>query len=240
METSELIFSALEQISGGIRKDLEAGELSFCYRDFQNNVSCAAGKLLKYADELCLYNKAFDLVGADDKESIVRKHIFDSLCGISVFVRVAREITGKTGAEKRLRVADAGSGAGFPGIPLALVFPWWDFYLIERMSKRCTFLETMAAVLSLENIKVVNSDIEKSPERNFDMVTFRAFRPLEEKIAAAVLDLKGDNGKILAYKAKPGKIREEMEGITALVPEYKVFPTPNFLSPESERNIVVF
>lgn len=240
MEISELIFSALEQISGGLQELLKDGGLSFDYRDFQKNVPCAAGKLLKYVEELGFYNKAFDLVGADDKESIVRKHIFDSLCGISVFVRVAREITGKTGAEKRLRVADAGSGAGLPGIPLALVFPWWDFYLIERMSKRCTFLETMAAVLSLENIKVVNSDIEKSPERNFDMVTFRAFRPLEEKIAAAVLDLKGDNGKILAYKAKPGKIREEMEGITALVPEYKVFPTPNFLSPESERNIVVF
>ena len=50
MEISELIFSALEQISGGIRKDLEAGELSFCYRDFQNNFSCVAGKLLKYIE----------------------------------------------------------------------------------------------------------------------------------------------------------------------------------------------
>ena len=89
METSELIFSALEQISGGIRRDLEAGGLSFCYRDFQNNFSCVAGKLLKYADELCLYNKAFDLVGADDKESIVRRHIFDSICGVPVFVRTA-------------------------------------------------------------------------------------------------------------------------------------------------------
>lgn len=240
METSELIFSALEQISGGIRKDLEAGELSFCYRDFQNNVSCVAGKLLKYADELCLYNKAFDLVGADDKESIVRRHIFDSICGVPVFVRTALEIGGKTGTGKRFRIADAGSGAGFPGIPLALVFPWWDFYLIERMSKRCTFLETMAAVLSLKNVKIINSDIEKSPEKNFDIVTFRAFRPLEKKITASVLSLKGDGGKILAYKAKSGKIMEEMEGIKDLVPDYKVFPVSNPLFPESERNIVVF
>lgn len=235
-----MIFSALEQISGETRKELEAGGLYFDYREFQNNLSCAAGKLLKYADELSLYNKAFDLVGADDKESIVRRHIFDSLCGISVFVRVAREITGNTGAGKRLRVADAGSGAGLPGLPLAIVFPWWDFYLIERMSKRCTFLETMAAVLSLENVKIINSDIEKSPERNFDMVTFRAFRPLEKKIAVSVLGLKGGNGKILAYKAKPGKIREEMEGIKDLVPDYKVFPVSNPLFTESERNIVVF
>ena len=138
-------------------------------------------------------------------------------------------------------IADAGSGAGFPGIPLAMVFPDFKFTLIERMSKRCAFLENCIAVLRLKNATVRNVEVEKAPAAGFDLVVFRAFRPLDQKMTTTLLKLvrPATGGALAAWKGRADKISEEMSALTNLITDWQMLPvTVPFLEHE-ERHLVV-
>jgi 16S rRNA (guanine527-N7)-methyltransferase len=136
-------------------------------------------------------------------------------------------------------VGDIGSGGGLPGIPLAAVFPEYSFTLVERMSKRCGFLEKTASVLGLKNVTVLEQQAEFVPQKSFDVVTFRAFRPLDLKMTKKLLRLRKDGGILAAYKAKMENIAVEMEGIKKLVPDYKVVKLNVPGLEDSERNLVL-
>jgi 16S rRNA (guanine527-N7)-methyltransferase len=88
--------------------------------------------------------------------------------------------TGNASAASPPSIADVGSGAGLPGIPLAVCLPWARVSLIERMGRRAGFLRNAAAVLGLSNVRVEEADMEKLPEGSFDLVVCRAFKPLDE------------------------------------------------------------
>ena len=107
-------------------------------------------------------------------------------------------------------IADIGSGGGLPGIPLAAALPQYNFVLVERMSKRCAFLENAAAILGLRNAQVKNLELEKTPAASFDIATFRAFRPLDDKMLKSLLAVLKPGGVLAAYKARRQKILEEM------------------------------
>lgn len=132
-----------------------------------------------YANELLLFNGAYNLVSASSRDEIFARHILYSLAAAQEIERIAQRIS----AEKKTKVtiADIGSGGGFPGIPLAAAFPQFDFVLVERMAKRCAFLDNVRAILGLENVRVENSELEKIQRESFEIATFRAFRPLEKK-----------------------------------------------------------
>ena len=142
------------------------------------------------------------------------------------------------------RVADLGTGAGLPGIPMAIFLPESRVFLVERMEKRVRFLENQQARLGLSNVEIVQSDAERAPGP-FDLVTFRAFRPFSEvKLFRAVRKLLAPDGAILAYKGRADKARAELAGWAsdpALEPLAKgalVLPlTVPFL--EEERCLVV-
>ena len=193
----------------------------------------------KYAAELNLFNSAYDLVGADSVEDILTKHILDSLAAVPLL----KQLIAKTENPAEPRIADVGSGGGLPGIPLAITFPNAHFTLIERMSKRCTFLENCVLTLGLKNVEVLNTEAEKAPQKAFDIVVFRAFRPLDEKMTKTLLKLPAENGFIAAYKAKLDKINAEMAGIARLVPSWCAKPLDvPFLGAgkeERERNLVI-
>ena len=193
----------------------------------------------KYAAELNLFNSAYDLVGADSVEDILTKHILDSLAAVPLL----KQLIAKTENPAKPRIADVGSGGGLPGIPLAITFPNAHFTLIERMSKRCTFLENCVLTLGLKNVEVLNTEAEKAPQKAFDIVVFRAFRPLDEKMTKTLLKLPAENGFIAAYKAKLDKINAEMAGIARLVPSWCAKPLDvPFLGAgkeERERNLVI-
>lgn len=106
-------------------------------------------------------------------------------------------------------IADVGSGAGLPGIPLAVVFPDISFTLIEKQAKRVNFLQNEIAILPLKNVKVLQADFSKTKE-TFDIVTFRAFSPLTAELISQLQSLTKPGGKILAYKGKTQKAREEL------------------------------
>ena len=193
----------------------------------------------KYAAELNLFNSAYDLVGADSVEDILTKHILDSLAAVPLL----KQLIAKTENPAKPHIADVGSGGGLPGIPLAITFPNAHFTLIERMSKRCTFLENCVLTLGLKNVEVLNTEAERAPQKVFDIVVFRAFRPLDEKMTKTLLKMPAENGFIAAYKARIDKINAEMAGIAKLVPSWCAKPLDvPFLGAgkeERERNLVI-
>ncbi len=209
-----------------------------------------------YIRELELFNAVFDLVGAETgtdqgRSDLVVRHILDSLApwkdiAAALFATQSLSVAKNAGCgspaektETRYRIADAGSGAGFPGIPLAIVFPSVDFTLVERMSKRCAFLENCAAILGLSNVSVCNSEVEKAPESLCDLAVFRAFRPLDAAMTSSLFRLVSSGGFLAAWKAKKDKIREEMDGIQGSISGWVVLPVSVPFLEHEERHLVL-
>ncbi|MBU2546500.1 MAG: 16S rRNA (guanine(527)-N(7))-methyltransferase RsmG [Gammaproteobacteria bacterium] len=126
----------------------------------------------KLADFLVLllrWNEKFNLTAIIDEKDAVISHILDSLS-------IAPFITGN-------RVIDVGSGAGLPGIPLAIVQPNKQFVLLDSRAKRTQFLLQTKAALQLENVSIVNERVEAyKPDTCFDCVITRAFASLREML----------------------------------------------------------
>ncbi len=165
-------------------------------------------KLILYFNEIERWNKRFGFVKASGNEVIIR-HILDSIAPYRLFSRFIEKTEG-------MGVLDIGSGAGFPGIPLSIVFSKVSFTLVERMEKRARFLENMALILGSSNISVICDDLKSliSLKRNptvyrYGIVTFRAFARVDE-VLEEIIPLLTDNGVILAYKGRLDKVKEEV------------------------------
>lgn len=120
------------------------------------------------------------------------------------------------------RVADVGSGAGLPGIPLALAYPDLDITLIEPLLKRSTFLNEVVEELDLKNVRVVRGRAEEGPVRRglgkLDVVTSRAVAPLG-KLAGWCLPLLPIGGAMIAMKG--ASVAEELERDAKLIKKAK-------------------
>ena len=167
--------------------------------------------LTQYIEEIELFNPAYGLVKVQDRRELIIKHILDSLAPLSCIRGI---LENREGAGQRApRVADVGSGAGLPGIPLAISLPEAEFTLIERMGRRAGFLRDALAVLGLPNVRVEETEMEKLPAAQtggFDLIVFRAFRPLGPDILKGLLRLLSPGGTIAAYKGRRESIEEEM------------------------------
>lgn len=159
--------------------------------------------LVRYIKEIELFNPAYGLVKVNDTKELVIRHILDSLSPLGIISRLLAE----TDAQK---IADAGSGAGLPGIPLAIAMPNCGFTLIERMGRRAGFLWNTKAALGLSNITVEENELEKTAPGRFALVTFRAFKPLEPKLLKTLFNACACGGIIAAYKGRHEKIELEM------------------------------
>jgi len=202
------------QMSTILRQGLEALNLP------KEKIPSIQEKLEGYIKELMLFNAAYDLVGSENHGQIVVNHILDSLSAWALIKDLAQER--ENGRQAVAQIADIGSGGGLPGIPLAIALPQFQFVLVERMSKRCAFLENCAAVLNLRNVRVENLQAEQVEAASFDVATFRAFRPLDKKIIKTLLRTIKSDGILAAYKAKQENIATEMAAISSIVPEYKI------------------
>lgn len=218
----------------------------------KNQIERIAPLMENYADEILLFNGAYNLVNASSRDEIFVRHILDSLSAAQEIFRIAEKISAESAQSqsenakkkesKKITIADIGSGGGLPGIPLAAAFPQFNFVLVERMSKRCAFLENVRALLGLENVRIENSELEKIPHESFEIATFRAFRPLEKKMLANLLAVLKKGGALAAYKAKRKNIVEEMR--LANCSNYNIIALDvPFLTDESaeehERNLVL-
>ena len=160
--------------------------------------------LTRYIEEIELFNPAYGLVKVRDRRELIVKHILDSLAPLPILC----------GLHPSPRVADVGSGAGLPGIPLAVCMGGADFTLVERMGRRAGFLRNILAVLGLGNVSVAEAEMEKiSPAACFDIAVFRAFRPLEPAIFKGLVRLLAPGGVLAAYKGRLDSLREEMAAL---------------------------
>jgi 16S rRNA (guanine527-N7)-methyltransferase len=166
--------------------------------------------LIKYITEIELCNPVLSLVGTNDPQELIIRHILDSLAPLGIITQIK---TNHNDPVARLQIADVGSGAGLPGIPLAIVMPDAEFTLIERKGRRAGFLRDVQKKLGLSHVTVEEAEMEKAPPGRFDVVTFRAFKPLEPKIVKKLLRLCGEGGVLAAYKGRREKIDDEMTAL---------------------------
>lgn len=132
----------------------------------------AQEKLLAYLDLLLKWNKTYNLTAIREPQKMVSHHLLDSLA-------VARHLAQGS-------LADVGSGAGLPGIPLAIAQPERVISLNDANHKKATFLRQAAIELDLQNVKVVNARAEDwRPEPMADCVISRAFAGLADFLSAS-------------------------------------------------------
>jgi 16S rRNA (guanine527-N7)-methyltransferase len=192
--------------------------------------------LNRYISEIELFNPAYGLVGTSDTEELIIKHILDSLAPVGVLSRLLDELCADNASMPR--IADAGSGAGLPGIPLAIAFPNRDVTLIERMGRRAGFLLNTKAALGLSNVTVEEGELEKTAPGRFNLVTFRAFKPLEPKLLKTLSRTCADGGIIAAYKGRREKIEQEMAPLEKHCGQWEAVPC-NVPFLNEERHLLI-
>lgn len=152
-----------------------------------------AEKLDRYRELLKEWNEKMNLTAITDDEGIIVKHFVDSLS----LVPLIKEFGGKT-------LADVGTGAGFPGIPLKIVCPELEVCLIDSLAKRLGFLNVVIGELGLKGISTVHSRAEdagrdKKHRDHYDLVTARAVAAMPVLLEYC-LPLVKPNGTFLAMK----------------------------------------
>lgn len=208
-------------IDAALRKDLEAG------LDALGLDRALAGPLLDYLALLLRWNAAYNLTAIRDPREMVAKHLLDSLAMHGATAPLAA-----AGG----RLADLGTGAGFPGIPLAIAQPGLQVALVESSGKKARFLREAIRNLGLGNATAIESRIEAyDAPAAFDAITARALATLP-----LILALGG-------HLLKPGGVLLAMKGvapadeIAALPPGWEVREIRPLAVPGlgAERHLVV-
>lgn len=180
-----------------------------------------AARLIRLLDELDDWNQRMNLTAIRERGAQITKHLLDSL-SIQPFLHGER-------------ILDVGTGAGFPGLPLAIVNPQRRFTLLDSTAKKLKFIEHAAALLELPNVQTVHTRAEnfRPPER-FDIVVSRAVGPVEQFVKwAGHLCVGG--GRLLAMKG-----REPVDEVAKLPSGWKLAAIHRLNVPalDEERHLV--
>lgn len=179
-------------------------------------------KLIQFLTLLTKWNTIHNLTRITQPEKMVSYHLFDSLA-INKFLRGDR-------------IIDVGTGAGLPGIPLAIINPDKKFVLLDSLKKRIVFLQQVNYELKLNNVEIIHSRVEDfHPEMKFDQIITRAYAALPEMLKTTSA-LAGKNTQFLAMKG--ANFQQELE----LIPDsYKILDihilkVPNL---DAKRHLIV-
>lgn len=170
------------------------------------HIECSEQKInafMNFLYELKKWNKAYNLTALRNDHDIIIKHFLDSLLYLKAL------------PEGPLTLADAGTGAGFPGIPLKLVRPGLDLTLIESSRKKTAFLRHITRQLGLKDTHILEKRLEslgKQYERTWDIIVTRATFSMKEFLKLACPYVK-KSGRLLLSKGP--KIVDELQNLTA-------------------------
>lgn len=145
-------------------------------------------QLLAFIKLIEKWNKAYNLTAIRNREEMARLHILDSLA-------IVPHVEGR-------RVIDIGTGAGLPGIPLAICLPEIRFTLLDSNAKKTRFVQQVVLELKLKNVDVIHTRVEDyHPEAGYDAVLTRAFASLSDMVKLTA-HLLAENGVLLAMKGQ--------------------------------------
>lgn len=143
--------------------------------------------IAKYKEHLFKWNRVHNLTGAKD-EKTVDEFIYDAIFPVTFL-------------PKCKNLLDIGTGAGFPGLILAMGLPETEVTLVEPLTKRASFLQFIKADLGLSNVRVVKKRIQEMPSEIFDLVTSRAVTDTEMLLKLSE-NFRDENSKLLFYKGE--------------------------------------
>lgn len=187
-----------------------------------NITSLQLQQLERYYELLIEYNKVMNLTGITIKEDVYLKHFYDSLTIIKVI-----------DLNKYNNLCDVGTGAGFPGLVIKILYPHLKITLLDSLNKRLNFLNVVIKELNLKDIQTVHSRAEEY-NKKFDIVVARAVAPLNILLEYCI-PLTKVNGYFIAMK---GKNEEAPNALLKLNSE--IAETNSFLLPieQSNRTII--
>ena len=160
----------------------------------------------KYKELLFKWNKIHNLTGAKDEKTI-DEFIYDAVFPVSFL-------------PKSKNLLDIGTGAGFPGMILAIALPDTEVTLVEPLKKRASFLQFVKADLGLKNVRVVKKRVEDMPSEIFELVTSRAVTDTKMLLKLSE-NFRDEDSKLLFYKGE--RVYDEVdEGLN-----HKVIKTKN-------------
>lgn len=159
-------------------------------------------QLDRFYDLLIEWNEKMNLTAITDYDEVVVKHFLDSVSLVKIY-----------DMSKPVKILDMGTGAGFPGIPLKILFPNMEFVLMDSLNKRITFLQEVIRQLGLKNITAIHARAEeyaRKPEyrEQFDLCVSRAVARLST-LTEFCLPFVKKGGSFIPYKS--GRLKEELE-----------------------------
>ena len=195
-----------------------------------NDIKCK--QLIQYYKLLIEWNEKINLTSITDYKDVVVKHFIDSL-----------SIVNSIDMNAEYSLIDIGTGAGFPGIPLKIVFPMLDVVLVDSLDKRVKFLNIVIKELGLKNIKAVHARAEEFGHSNyretFDICVTRAVANLAV-VSEYCLPLVSVGGYFVAYKS--ADIKDEIfdseiaiEELGGAIEDVDIFTLPDT---DIERSLI--
>lgn len=188
----------------------------------------------RYFETLVEWNEKMNLTAITDKAEVYLKHFYDSITASFYF-----DFT------KPFHLCDVGAGAGFPSIPLKIVFPHIEVTIVDSLNKRISFLNHLANVLELENVHFIHDRAETfgvNPafRESFDVVTARAVARMSV-LSELCLPLVKVGGHFIAMKAAHAndELANGKKAITTLGGRLEEMFTFTLPMEESERNILI-
>jgi len=166
-------------------------------------------RLLAYQALIAKWNRVYNLTAVRDVGHMLTHHLLDSLAAVAPLRRHA--------GGRPLRILDVGSGAGLPGVVLAIAEPGWQVTCVDTVGKKASFIQQAAAELGLRQLRSVHGRVEALPPAEVDVVVSRAFASLLDFVTLTRAHLAA-GGIWGAMKGKyPG------DEIAALPPDIDVF-----------------
>jgi 16S rRNA (guanine527-N7)-methyltransferase len=162
-------------------------------------------KFSSYLFLLNRWNRVHSLTAIEGLDEQVRRHLLDALAALP---EVERELLAQSrGMDRRLRIADIGSGMGVPGVVWAIAMPQFDFDLVERQGKKAAFLRQTAASMGISGyVRVIEQDVTAiRGESGYDLITSRAFAALPDFVQMTY----GISGPDTLWAALVGQFNED-------------------------------